>query len=162
MLKDIYIEADNNMYREKLYRSQSARSAIVKTVMKLLEERDFITEGHADRLQSIISSLGSAIGLRRRKSPIFGCWASFMISARLAFPTRYCLNPAKLTAEEMLHMQRHCEIGNRIALASDELAPIAEWILKHHEWWNGSGYPLGLAGLEIPLECPYSGYCRRL
>lgn len=50
-------------------------------------------------------------------------------------------------------MRRHCEIGNRIAQASPDLLPIADWILKHHEWWNGSGYPLGLKGKDIPLEC---------
>jgi HD-GYP domain-containing protein (c-di-GMP phosphodiesterase class II) len=50
-------------------------------------------------------------------------------------------------------MQRHSEIGHRIALAAPDLAPIADWILKHHEWWNGKGYPLGLKGTEIPLEC---------
>ncbi len=50
-------------------------------------------------------------------------------------------------------MQRHCEIGYRIAQSSADLLPIADWILKHQEWWNGSGYPLGLEGGEIPLEC---------
>jgi HD-GYP domain-containing protein (c-di-GMP phosphodiesterase class II) len=50
-------------------------------------------------------------------------------------------------------MQRHCEVGHRIALASPDLMHIADWILKHHEWWDGSGYPLGLRGEEIPLEC---------
>jgi len=38
-------------------------------------------------------------------------------------------------------------------MASPDLAPIADLILKHHEWWNGEGYPLGLKGKEIPLEC---------
>ena len=50
-------------------------------------------------------------------------------------------------------MQRHCEIGQHIAQASPELLPIADWVLKHHEWWNAQGYPLGLAAEEIPLEC---------
>lgn len=50
-------------------------------------------------------------------------------------------------------MQRHCEIGHRIALAAPDLAPIADWILKHHEWWNGQGYPLGIKSVEIPIEC---------
>ena len=50
-------------------------------------------------------------------------------------------------------MKRHCEIGYRIALAAPELVPIAEWILKHHEWWNGQGYPLGIKGEKIPIEC---------
>lgn len=50
-------------------------------------------------------------------------------------------------------MERHSEIGYRIAQSASELMPIADWILKHHEWWNGKGYPLGLKGEEIPLEC---------
>ncbi|SCM78620.1 conserved hypothetical protein [uncultured Sporomusa sp.] len=50
-------------------------------------------------------------------------------------------------------MQQHCEIGYRIAQAVPELMPIAELILRHHEWWNGGGYPLKLQGEEIPIEC---------
>ena len=50
-------------------------------------------------------------------------------------------------------MQRHSEIGHRIALVAPDLVIIADWILKHHEWWNGQGYPLGLRETEIPLEC---------
>ena len=50
-------------------------------------------------------------------------------------------------------MKRHCEIGYRIAQSSPDLAPIADLILKHHEWWNGKGYPLGLKEEEIPLGC---------
>ena len=50
-------------------------------------------------------------------------------------------------------MKRHCEIGYRIALSASDLLPIADWVLKHHEWWNGQGYPLGIKGEEIPIEC---------
>ena len=50
-------------------------------------------------------------------------------------------------------MKRHCEIGYRIALSASDLVPIADWILKHHEWWDGQGYPLGMKGEEIPVEC---------
>lgn len=50
-------------------------------------------------------------------------------------------------------MRRHCEIGHRIAHSAADLVLISDWILKHHEWWNGEGYPLGLKGEDIPLEC---------
>jgi HD-GYP domain-containing protein (c-di-GMP phosphodiesterase class II) len=53
----------------------------------------------------------------------------------------------------MAEMRRHSEVGYRIARAGDDLSPIADWILHHHEWWNGEGYPEGLAGEKIPLEC---------
>ena len=63
------------------------------------------------------------------------------------------MKPGLLNADEMAEMQKHCEIGHRISLALPELEAISEWILKHHEWWNGAGYPLGIAGAKIPLEC---------
>ena len=50
-------------------------------------------------------------------------------------------------------MRRHCEIGHRIASSVPDLEPIADYILKHHEWWDGQGYPLGLSGGDIPLPC---------
>ena len=50
-------------------------------------------------------------------------------------------------------MKRHSEIGHRIAQSAPDLQPIADYILRHHEWWNGGGYPLGLSGENIPLEC---------
>ncbi|WP_276663173.1 HD-GYP domain-containing protein, partial [Syntrophomonas wolfei] len=59
----------------------------------------------------------------------------------------------KLNSQERLQIERHPEIGYRIARLSPKLLPIADWILRHHEWWNGQGYPCGLAGEDIPLEC---------
>ena len=52
----LFKEADNNMYREKLHQKLSARSAIVQGLIKALEARDFITEGHGDRLQALAES----------------------------------------------------------------------------------------------------------
>ncbi|MCL6558916.1 MAG: PAS domain S-box protein, partial [Firmicutes bacterium] len=66
-MNELFKEADNNMYREKLHRSQSARSAIVQTLTKALEARDFITEGHADRLQDQVVRLAAAIGMPEHK-----------------------------------------------------------------------------------------------
>jgi HD-GYP domain-containing protein (c-di-GMP phosphodiesterase class II) len=59
--------------------------------------------------------------------------------------------PGKLSPEEWATIKDHPEIGYRIALSSPELAPIAEALLHHHEWWDGSGYPFGLKGKKIQL-----------
>jgi HD-GYP domain-containing protein (c-di-GMP phosphodiesterase class II) len=64
--------------------------------------------------------------------------------------------PGRLTAEEFEEMKRHCEIGHRIALSVFDLAPIADYILKHHEWWDGQGYPLGLMHKQIPWNAEFS------
>ena len=57
-----------------------------------------------------------------------------------------------MTEEEWQQMRQHCEIGHRIASSVPELKPIADLILKHHEHFDGGGYPLGLVGEDIPLE----------
>jgi len=152
-LANLFKEADNNMYREKLHRSQSARSAIVQTLMKALEARDYITEGHADRLKGLAVEMARALGLPDRSVFELRLLAQFHDIGKVGIPDRILFKNGPLTQAEFAEMQRHCEIGHRIAQSSPDLAPIADWILKHHEWWNGSGYPLGLKGKEIPLEC---------
>ena len=152
-LRELFREADNNMYREKLHRSQSARSAIVQTVMSLLEARDFITEGHADRLQDMLIQLARAAGLPESRMSDFRLLAQFHDIGKVGRPDRILLKPGPLSPDEMVEMRRHCEIGHRIAQSSPDLLPVAEWVLKHQEWWNGEGYPLGLSGEKIPVEC---------
>lgn len=150
---DLFKEADNNMYREKLHRSRSARSAIVQTLMKTLEAKDFITEGHVDRLQHLVANLAVDIGMPDYAVSDLRLLALFHDIGKVGVSDRILLKPGPLTSEERAEMQRHCEIGHRIAQSIPDLPPIADWILKHHEWWNGQGYPLGLKGEEIPLEC---------
>ncbi|NLW91081.1 MAG: PAS domain S-box protein [Syntrophomonadaceae bacterium] len=152
-MTEVYQAADNNMYREKLHRRQSARSAIVNTLMKALQARDFITEGHADRLQDMVAMLGEAIGLPGHRISDLRLFAEFHDIGKVGIPDRILFKTGPLSKDETFEMQRHSEIGHRIALSAPDLAPIADWILKHHEWWNGNGYPMGLREAEIPLEC---------
>lgn len=149
----LFKEADNNMYREKLHRSRSARSAIVQTVMKLLEARDFITEGHGVRMQDLAAALAKECGAGETGLTDIRLLAQFHDIGKVGIPDRILLKPGALTLAEKEEMKRHAEIGHRIALSSPDLLPIADWILKHHEWWDGNGYPLGLKGSSIPLEC---------
>jgi HD-GYP domain-containing protein (c-di-GMP phosphodiesterase class II) len=152
-IRTLFREADNNMYREKLHHSQSARSAIIQTAMKLLEERDFLTEEHAERIDGLVLRLAKKIRLTAPTIAEMQLLAKFHDIGKVGIADNILLKPGPLTADEKREMQRHCEIGYRIAQSSNELLPIADWILKHHEWWNGSGYPAGLRGDQIPLEC---------
>lgn len=153
-INELFKAADNKMYREKLYHHQSVRSAIVETLLKALGARDFITGGHANRLQTLVEGLGKAIGLTQDKSLTdLRLLANFHDIGKVGITDNILFKPGPLTFEESTEMKQHCEIGYRIAQSAPDLAPIADWILKHHEWWNGEGYPLGLKGEEIPLEC---------
>jgi len=146
-------EADNNMYREKLHHSQSTRSEIVKTLMRALKARDGITEGHGDRLREFVERIGRAAGVMENQIHDLRLFAQFHDIGKVGVPDKILFKPSKLDAEETKEMQRHCEIGFRIAQSSKDLTPIADLILHHHEWWNGSGYPMGMKGDKIPLGC---------
>lgn len=152
-LQELFREAESNMYRIKLQHGSSTRSALVKTLMKALEFRDITTEEHASRMQKLVISFAQFIGFPGPDRADLCLLAKFHDIGKIGVPDRVLLKPGPLTAEERKVMQSHCEIGYELTLSSPPLAPIADWILKHHEWWNGKGYPLNLKGEEIPLEC---------
>ena len=152
-VSDLFKEADNNMYREKLHRRQSNRSAIVQTLTTALEVRDFITEGHAERMQNLVRNMAESLEVPERSIKELQLLAQFHDIGKVGIPDRILFKTGPLTAEEYQEMKRHSDIGYRIAQSSPDLIPISDWILKHHEWWDGSGYPLGLSGDDIPLEC---------
>lgn len=158
-IDEIFKEADNNMYREKLNHGQSARSTIVQTLMKALEARDFITEGHTERLQKIVLGMAAYLGWPNHKATELRLLAQFHDIGKVGIPDRILFKTGPLNEEERKEMERHSEIGYRIAQAVPDLVLIADWILKHHEWWNGEGYPLGLSGNDIPFECRILAIC---
>ncbi len=151
--KDLFKEADNSMYRKKLYHTQSVRSTIVKTLINTLKERDVSAEKHVPRLEKLLVSVGALMGLPESVRSDLSLFAKFHDIGKVGIPDAILFKEGALTSEEWTEMKRHCEIGYRIALSSPDLIPIADWILKHHEWWNGQGYPLGIEGEEIPFEC---------
>jgi diguanylate cyclase (GGDEF)-like protein len=150
---ELFQLADNRMYRDKLHRKKSVRSSILRTLKQMLAERDFITSGHANRMQDLIVALARACDIKEADLPDLELFAQFHDIGKVGIPDRLLNKPDKLTADERSEMQAHSEIGYRIAKSSQELSPIADWILKHHESFDGSGYPLGLAGADIPLAC---------
>jgi HD-GYP domain-containing protein (c-di-GMP phosphodiesterase class II) len=100
-----------------------------------------------------MEQLAIAAGLPESAIPDLRLLGRFHDIGKVGIPDSILFKPGRLTEEEYEVMKRHAEIGYRIARASAELAPIADWILKHQEWWNGQGYPLGIKGEEIPLAC---------
>jgi HD-GYP domain-containing protein (c-di-GMP phosphodiesterase class II) len=70
---------------------------------------------------------------------------------KIVIDDRILKKPDKLTDDEWIVMKTHTEVGYRIAKSTSELESIADYILSHHERWDGKGYPYGLKGESIPL-----------
>ncbi|MDD2422191.1 MAG: diguanylate cyclase, partial [Heliobacteriaceae bacterium] len=152
-LHDLCKEADDRMYREKLLCREISRNTIVNGLMKALEARDYLTEGHTERLLVMATDLAARLGLAASVVANLQLLAKFHDIGKVGIPEHIIFKSGPLTPEEALEMQRHCEIGYRIAQTVPALEPVAELILNHHEWWDGQGYPAGLKGEAIPLEC---------
>jgi len=152
-MSSLFEEADSNMYWEKLQCSSMMRRRIVQSLIKSLDKRDYISEGHAEQLITMIEGLAGIIGLPPEELESQRLLARFHDIGKVSTPTSILFKPGPLTPGEVTEMQRHCEIGYRIAKSTPELNHIADLILSHHEWWNSNGYPLGLKGEAIPLAC---------
>lgn len=149
----MFQEADNNMYQNKLLKKESIRSTFVATFMKALEAKDYVSEGHVVRMENLAVLIGEALSLRQDQLDRLVLLTKFHDIGKIGIPDSILKKPAKLTENEWKVMRTHCAIGERIALEAAEIKDIAHLILKHHEKWDGMGYPLGLSGEEIPMEC---------
>jgi len=150
---DLYREADSNMYREKRDKGQEVRNLIYQHYLEALHQLDYGASGHLKRLRQLVVMWAKSIRLPPDSISRLILLAEYHDIGKVGVINDVVANKLILTPEEMNKMRRHCEIGHRIALNSPDLAPIADLILKHHEWWDGNGYPLRLKGEEIPIEC---------
>ena len=143
--------AEDFMYKRKLLESKSIRSSIVGSIRQTLYERGVESEEHTHHLALLGTRIGMAMGLSDNEVNELELLAMLHDIGKIAISDHILKNTAKLCPEEAQELKRHTEIGYRIAQSVPELAPIADCILSHHEWWNGEGYPQGLKGAAIPL-----------
>lgn len=152
-LTQLFRDADNNMYREKNRNGKQIRAAMTKTMVMMLERRDYVLEGHTRRVAQLCERLAAEIGLSQAKIADLLLLAEYHDLGKIGIDDQILFKAGPLNPSERKEIQRHSEIGYRIAQSVPEIRPIAELILRHQEWWNGKGYPLGLVGDEIPIEC---------
>lgn len=143
--------AEDSMYTRKLLKRDSYHSSILNSLEKSLYERSQETEEHAERLVKLSSILGEAMGLEESELNKLHLFALMHDIGKISIDNSILTKPGKLTEDEWLEMKKHPGIGYRIAMTSSELTPIAEYILCHHERWDGKGYPQGLLRESIPL-----------
>ena len=150
-IEDALKEAEGSMRTKKLMNETSQKSSLLDSLTQTLTESDYETEEHVERTKEMAVRLGRALKLSDAELGKLALLAVLHDIGKIAIPHTILLKPGKLTEEEWEIMKTHTEKGYRIASASKELQSIAEYILHHHERWDGKGYPGGLAGEEIPL-----------
>ena len=152
-LEETYKTADSLMYRDKLNNSENARNRIVRALLAGLAEREYFSADHTERLQELRWKLGQRAGLNMHQLTDLQLLAQVHDLGMVGVPDNLLTKKDNFTEEEWEVVCRHPEKGFRIAGSSPDLSHVADLILRHHENWDGSGYPLGLQGKAIPIEC---------
>lgn len=144
-------EAEDNMYHNKLNESKSIRSAIIHSLQASLEEKTTETRSHAERLRTLALKLGKRMNLGANAMDELALAAVMHDIGKIGIPDSVLTKPEALDEEEWQVMKKHPEVGYHIILSSPNMSKVAEFILCHHERWDGTGYPQGLQRDSIPL-----------
>ena len=152
-LDQVYIEADERMYREKLQKGTAVRTYLIDRLISSLGRKDYFDQSHGRRMDELCRLMGEKIGLKSKELSKLKLLSQVHDLGKVGVADHILFKQEPLSSEDWKIIKQHSEKGYRIALSSDELTGVAELILKHHEWWDGSGYPLGLKDGDIPQEC---------
>jgi len=150
-LDKVMILAEDVMYRRKLLVQKSLRSDYLSYIKTTMFEKSNETEEHSERLAELAKKLGVAMGLSENKLDELELVAMLHDIGKISVDKNILAKTGKLSDAEWREIKKHPEVGYRIANSTSGLSHIAEYILCHHEYWDGSGYPLGLSGTNIPL-----------
>lgn len=145
-------------FNSMVERLKGARREIVRGVTdtvsalaKTIEVNDAYTHGHCERVAKGTRAVAERLGVKGRELQVFELAATLHDIGKIGVATEILSKPGKLTAQEFREMQRHSEFGAQILSSVGFLTDVAEYVLYHHEDWDGNGYPKGLAGKSIPL-----------
>ncbi len=144
--------AEEYMKMRKLLEQSSFQSTIIELFKVSMYERSRETEEHAERLAFLARGIGELLDMTQRELDELELLATLHDIGKMSVDNRILDKPGPLTPEEWVEMKKHPEIGYRIALSNPGLEAVAEYILSHHERWDGKGYPRGLAGENIPMH----------
>jgi len=149
--ESVLVEVQNKLQRDKLIRSESHTSHILSVLKGSLREKTHETAEHVARLEQLAEKVGKQLGLSYEDITDLVLAASIHDIGKIVVPTQILEKEGKLTPEEWEIIKRHPQAGQGIAMAVQELSHVAEYILHHHERMDGTGYPDGLKGEEIPF-----------
>jgi putative two-component system response regulator len=139
------------LQQKRVLDSLEEGESLLFALAQAVEHRDRCTAGHCERLSLMSVNLGAALGLSHSEVVTLHRGGYMHDIGKIAVPDAILFKPGPLTPEEWVVMRSHVTKGVEICSPARTLAPVLPIIRSHHERWDGSGYPDGLRGEEIPL-----------
>lgn len=150
--QEILKKAEDHMYKKKLFEGPSMRGKTINAIINTLHEKNKREEQHSHRVSLLCKSFGEVLGLSEGEVQELKTVGLLHDIGKIAIEESILNKQGKLTEDEWQEMKRHPEIGYRILSTVNDMAEMGEYVLAHHERWDGMGYPKGLKGKEIPLQ----------
>ena len=151
-IQEIFKNAEDDMYKQKLYESSSMRSRTVTLIMNTLYEKNVREMLHSKRVGEFCEALAIKMNFDSEDINRIRLAGLMHDIGKIGIEEGILNKQDKLTPMEFEEIKRHSEIGYRILISVYEFSEIAAFILEHHERWDGKGYPKGLKGNEISLQ----------
>ena len=139
---------ENSRLHEEL---NEAYAATIAVLADAIEAKDAYTRGHCEGVSRLAVEVGKRLNLSPEQLENARYAALLHDVGKIGVPDGILLKPSKLMPEEFMIIQKHPQIGRDIVARVSALSNLSDAILHHHEKWDGSGYPDGLAGEGIPL-----------
>jgi diguanylate cyclase (GGDEF)-like protein len=144
--------ADERMYARKRRRRGSSRSQARDLLVSVMAEREPGLDAHNHEVAALAAAVGRRIELDAESFDVLIRAAELHDVGKVAVPDQILSKPGSLDEAEWAIMRQHTVAGERILGVSESMRPVARVVRASHERWDGSGYPDGLVGDEIPLE----------
>lgn len=132
-------------------RQHVERIQTLELMAQALDARDPMTELHSQRVSNLAVQIAQALGMSNLEVERIRVAGLLHDIGKIGVPDSVLKKPAALEPGEWALMRRHADVGADMIGRHSALQPIAPWVRYHHERWNGTGYPSGLSGTEIPL-----------
>ena len=151
-IQEIFKNAEDDMYKQKLYESSSMRSKTVDLIMNTLYEKNIREMLHSKRVGEFCGALAIKMHFNNEDINKIRLAGLMHDIGKIAIDEGILNKVGKLTQIEFNEIKRHSEIGYRILSSVYEFSEIANFVLEHHERWDGQGYPKGLKGNQISIQ----------
>jgi diguanylate cyclase (GGDEF)-like protein/putative nucleotidyltransferase with HDIG domain len=142
------VAADNSRLYE---RTRDLYLSSIRTLAATVDAKDPYTHGHSERVAAYARSIAAALDLERNDVESIELAGLLHDIGKIGIPDSVLQKPGRLDPDERVLIMEHAAIGAKIISENPSLLPLAPLVRHHHEWFNGSGYPDGLGGSDIPL-----------
>ncbi len=150
-INDVLKIAEEDMYKNKVFQGRSMRSRAINGILSTLTDKFEVEKLHSEKVSWYCVEIGNAMQLNKADIDELKMAGMLHDIGKISIPDHILSKPGKLSREEWSIMQEHTIHGYNILRAADEYSNLALYALTHHERIDGTGYPNGLKGDEIPL-----------